>query len=90
MGNRESSGSPLGCLSAGIEQRRGPSASLTAAGLDVENDQEHGRNQNEQQAGDKAEIVGFHGDEWVGLRGSAGTVSPLLGGFVTNFTARCG
>lgn len=90
MGNRESSGSRLGCLSAGIEQRRGPSASLTAAGLDVENDQEHGRNQNEQQAGDKAEIVGFHGDEWVGLRSSVGTVSPLLGGLIANFIARCG
>jgi len=38
---------------------RGCSA-LTAAGLDVEHQQEHRRNQHEHQAGDEAEIVGFH------------------------------
>lgn len=37
------------------------SATLTAAGLDVQHQKEHGGNQDEHQAGDKAEVVGFHG-----------------------------
>jgi len=37
------------------------SAALAAAGLDVKDDQEHRRNQDEQEAGNEAEIVGFHG-----------------------------
>lgn len=41
-------------------EARAASASLTAAGLDVKDDQEDSRNQNEQQTGDKTEIVGFH------------------------------
>lgn len=37
------------------------SAALAAVGLDVEDDQEDGWNQNEQKAGNEAEVVGFHG-----------------------------
>ena len=37
------------------------STALTAIGLDVEDDQEDGRNQDEQEAGNETEIVGFHG-----------------------------
>ena len=39
-------------------------SALLAVGLDVKNDQEDRRNQNEQKAGDKSEIVGFHGRSW--------------------------
>ena len=35
-------------------------SALTAAGLDVEHQQKHRRHQHEHQAGDEAEIVGFH------------------------------
>ncbi len=35
-------------------------SALAAAGLDVQNNQEHRRNQHEHQAGDEAEVVGFH------------------------------
>jgi hypothetical protein len=37
------------------------SAALTAVGLDVKHNQKHSRDQNKQQAGHKAEVVGFHG-----------------------------
>lgn len=41
-------------------------STLTAVGLDVKDDQKYRRNQNEQQAGYEAEIVGFHG-YWKGF-----------------------
>lgn len=35
-------------------------SALAAAGLDIQNNQEHRRHQHEHQAGDEAEVVGFH------------------------------
>ena len=39
-------------------------SALLAVGLDIENDQEDRRYQDEQEAGDKSEIVGFHSRSW--------------------------
>jgi hypothetical protein len=67
-------------------RRPGPSASapLAAAGLDVEHQQEHRWNQDEHQAGDKAEIVGFHG-----IAEGVGRVSPANQAQSRAFTRRC-
>ena len=46
---------------AGRRRRGTVSAALAAVGLDVENDQKDRRNQDEQEAGNETEVVGFHG-----------------------------
>jgi len=71
-------GSPKGSAEAGA------SAALAAARLDVENDQEDSRYENEQETGNESEVVGFHGG-----REGAVKVSPLLLVHGRPFTARC-
>lgn len=61
------------------------SAALTAVGLDEEDDQEHSGHQDEQQAGHKAEIIGFHG--WIG-NGVKVSLPSLA--FRGDFIGRCG
>jgi hypothetical protein len=58
---------------------------LTAVGLDEEDNQKHSRNQDKQQAGHKAEIIGFHG--WIGNGVKVSLLPRILDGA---FIGRCG
>ena len=60
--------------------RNGAESSLVVLRADVEHDQEDCRNQDEQEAGDESEIVGFHGrggDPGEGITGPRPTTEPI-------------
>ena len=60
--------------------RNGAESSLVVLRADIEHDQKDCRNQDEQEAGDESEIVGFHGrgrDQREGITGPKPTTEPI-------------